>query len=66
MPESGGASLVKNLTLIIGLTVIRLAGRLRRRGAMADSVHGVFQPTTSSPSSSPAVQIGSLPKFLDQ
>ena len=39
---------------------------LERREAMGDSVPDVLQSTTSSPSSSSVVQIGTLPNILDQ
>ena len=65
------------LTLILSLTVIRVAGSqlevhlqvllpLGRRGAMGDGILDVLQSSTSSPSSGSVLQAGTLPKFWDQ
>ena len=65
------------LTLILSLTVIRVAGSklelclqvpliLGRKGTVGDGVPNVLQSLTSSPSFPSFVQVGTLPKFLDQ
>ena len=65
------------LALILHLTVIRMAESQlevclhvstvsRKKGAMGDCIPDVLQSLTSSPSSSSVVQVGTLPKLLDQ
>ena len=75
LKSSGGASLAKCFTWILALVVIRDAGSqlgvhipvpltLGRRETIGDGVPDVLQSTTSSPSSSLIVQVGTFPNIL--
>ena len=67
----------RSLTWKLGLKVIRVEGSqagvhlpvpltLKRRDTLGHNVPGVLQSTSSSPSSSPVVQGGTLPTNLNQ
>ena len=62
---------------MLNLTVIRVARNqqqvnlvvelnVRRGGIMGGNIHDVLQSSTSSPSPSSVVPVGTLPKFLNQ